>query len=225
MRLQRCTINLSDIKKSNTPKLLSTALMGIVLFSLLSACTPYNGSVHTNNGNLNRPYNPQVANTPSNSGPNYVSNNPTSSQSNSGNQSTIVAYYPDTSVSNSNATATYYPEASNSNLNTNTGYTNSPPSHGFNVDQGVNALLSCTAELGYNRAFTTNDYQNCLQMTQATLTDYAFDILGQYIMSWADFAIDTALSALGISIGRSYASPQQKSAQLTSVIATGYRWY
>ena len=102
-----------------------------------------------------------------------------------------------------------------------------PPSTSVHqpVEAGIQALFDCTEELGYNAAFTAHDYQNCLQITQATLTNYAFDLLKGYIMTWADFAIDTALHALGFTSGRSYASTQEKSSQLTSIIASGYRWY
>lgn len=161
--------------------------------------------------------------------PSYYPQNPSSSGNVTGSNSsnTTYAYYPDPNASNNNTNYNNYTgNVTNANLaNNNTNYANTPPSHSFNIDQGVNALLECTAALGYNIAFGLVDYQNCLQLSQATLSDFAFDVLGQYIMSWADFAIDAALGAMGISSGRSYASPQQKSAQLTSVIASGYRWY
>jgi len=111
----------------------------------------------------------------------------------------------------------------NNNVVTNTSFTSS--NSNTIIDVGVQALFDCTRELGYTAGFTASDYSNCLQLTQATLTDYALNLLKDYILTWADFAIDTALQALGFSNGRSYVSSQVKSSQLTSIIGTGYRWY
>lgn len=222
----------SDLNRTQTLKPqrflrnISNLLLLMSLVSLFSACTPYNDSLYSNGTNtrpfITKPANPSInnASTSSNTSVYYPDNTTNTGTSNN-------------TVTPSNSNYAYYPITNTTNnnnfVNSNTNYlpnntSTAPPSDGA-IDYGVKALLDCTKELGYNVRFTANDYQNCLQATQATLTDYAFSLLGNYILSWTDPAIDKALQTLGFMNGRSLAGTQAKSSQLTSMIATGYRWY
>ena len=195
MRLQLCYFKLLSHLKK--AKLFFALAFIVAMMFMLSSCTPYNGQLYSQG-------------TISNEGT-FISNGNTSTNINqsapSFNGSNII-------------------NTSNSSAATNVNFSNATStSHTFTLESGVQALFDCTEALGHNPAFTANDYQNCLQITQATLTDYALNLLKDYILTWADFAIDTALQALGFTNGRSYMTTQAKSSQLTSIIDTNYRWY
>lgn len=212
MRLQLFISKYLQNKKSLGKILKNLALISCAVYSL-TACMPYNDQNvnNSNNGSIaNRPFMTQTANPP------------TATSNNTG--SSTNAYYPDSS--NSNTSNAYYPPNPNSNVTTT--YYPTPSSSTTTstaLDHGVKALFDCTTELGYNVNFTASDYQTCLQMTQASLTDYAFEMLGGFLMSWADQALDKALNSLGFMNSRSLTNTQAKTSQLTSIISTSYRWY
>lgn len=239
MRQPIVNLKINTKLKFYSKAILKFALV-LSLILIVSACTPYNGQLYSTGNNNGNNTNAVVNNTAVNNtafnntanlnGVNGVNSvqRPFINQSTATNNNPTPTYYPDNttvSTSNSNSSsAAYYPTAL-SNSYTATTKVNAPPSFNGAIDYGIQALFDCTADLGYKTGFTENDYQNCLQLTQATLSDYAFELLNTYILSWADFAIDTALQALGFSNGRSYINAQEKSSQLTSIISTGYRWY
>jgi len=175
-----------------------------------------------NNSSVVRPFITQTGNTNNSSVARpFITQTGSTSPNNS---NTTNAYYSSETPNNNTATLSI-PRPINSTTPVATNYNYKAPIANMSVEPGVKALLECTAELGYTAGFTANDYQYCLQMTQASLSDSAFQALNGYVLSWTDAAINQALQTLGFMNSRSLANAQVKSSQLTSIISTSYRWY